>query len=194
MPFIDFQDLKERVAYADAISFLKLNLKRHGAQWRGRCPVCKSGGDRALVVTDGRGFYCWAAKVGGDQINLAAHILGLSVKDAAQELAKMVGTVPVTGTVTVPGTVPESEARRHEKLQPLAYLEADHPAVHAIGFTVEVAERLGIGYASKGLMRGTVAIPVRNEAGALLGYIGITEARLPSDFTTNVVKLIPKTA
>lgn len=188
MPFIDFQELKGRVSFADAITFLNLDLKRHGNQWRGKCPVCKSGGDRALVVTDGKGFYCWAAKTGGDQIALAAHILGLSVKDAAQELA-CGGTVPVTGTGTVPGTVPESEVRRREKLQPLAYLEADHPAVHAIGFSVEVAEQLGIGYAAKGLMRGTVAVPIRDQDGNLLGYIGITEAKLPSDFTSNVVPM-----
>jgi hypothetical protein len=174
--------LKERVSFADVISFLNLDLKRHGPQWRGKCPVCKSGGDRALVITDGKGFYCWAAKDGGDQIALASHILGVPTKDAAKELADRIGTVP------------ESAVRRQEKLQPLAYLEVDHPAVHAIGFSVEFAEKHGIGYAGKGMMRGTVAVPIRDEEGTLLGYIGITEAKLPGDFTGNVVKLVPKSA
>lgn len=200
MPFIDFQELKERVSFADAIQLLDLDLKRHGHQWRGPCPTCQTGGDRALVITDAKGFFCFASKVGGDQISLAAHVLDLSVKDAALELARR-GTVPVTstctrdtGTVPKKSTVPESEARRQEKLQPLAYLKADHPAVEAIGFSVVVAEKLGVGYAGKGLMRGTVAVPIRDEDGTLLGYIGITEAKLPSDFTGNVVKLVPKSA
>ena len=78
-------------------------------------------------------------------------------------------------------------------MQPLSYLQADHEAVVAVGFDVEVAKALGIGYSPKGLMRGTVAVPVRDEHGQLMGYIGITEATLPPSFTSNVVKF-PKTA
>src|SRR5207302_3432444 len=57
-------------------------------------------------------------------------------------------------------------------------VEHDHPAVEAVGFDPETAERLGIGFAAKGMMRGTVAIPIRTTEGVLVGYIGITEARL----------------
>jgi len=38
-------------------------------------------------------------------------------------------------------------------------------------------------------MRGTVAVPMRDKNGTLLGYIGISEAKLPADFTTNVVAI-----
>ena len=56
------------------------------------------------------------------------------------------------------------------------------------------AEKHGLGYAPKGILRGTVAIPFRDEQGNLLGYIGITEAKLPADFTPNVVSLDKKRA
>jgi DNA primase len=75
----------------------------------------------------------------------------------------------------------------------LSYLEADHPAVEAVGFDLEVAKSLGVGYAGKGIMRGTVAIPIRDEHGQLLGYIGVQEARLPPSFTGKVIQF-PKTA
>lgn len=183
MPFIDFNELKASVSYADVVTRLNLTVKQKGNQWRGPCPACKSGGDRALVITEGKGYFCFAAHQGGDQIALAAHVLALSVKDAA---AHLVGQQSPT--------VPESEGGKEtQKLQPLPYLEFDHPAVHAIGFDPEVAERLGIGYASKGIMRGTVAIPVRDANGTLLGYVGATELVLPKDFQSNVVKF-PKTA
>jgi hypothetical protein len=42
---------------------------------------------------------------------------------------------------------------------------------------------LGIGYASKGLMKGYVAIPIRLPTGELTGYIGISEAKLPKSST-----------
>lgn len=196
--FVDFAAVKEAVTFSSAIELLDLKLKQSGNQWRGRCPTCENGGDRALVVTEGRGFYCWGVKKGGDQIALAAHVLELPAKEAAHELAKRAGLITdrnstSSGTSTSgrvqSRTVPEGEGGDSSKLEPLSYLEADHEAVVAIGFDTEKAKALGIGYAPRGMMRGTVAVPIRDENGTLLGYIGIEEAKLPPDFTTNVVAL-----
>lgn len=190
--FIDFADVKEKISFAEAISLLSLELKASGNQWRGPCPACRSGGDRALVVTEGRGFFCFALKKGGDQISLAAHVLGISAKDAAVELAVRAGIVPegkgtVPSTSTRPGTVPESEGGADSKLAPLSYIEHEHDAVLAIGFDPEFCKQHGIGYAPRGIMRGTIAIPFRDEHGTLLGYIGVEDCRIPADFQTNVV-------
>lgn len=191
--FVDFNELKEKTSFGEVVRLLGLTLKHSGNQWRGPCPTCKSGGDRALVVTEGKGFFCFADKKGGDQIALAAHILACSVKDAATHLAQATGTVPSIVQSTV-STVPESvKGQETQKLQPLAYLESEHLAVDAIGFSPEIVKQVGIGYAAKGIMRGTVAVPIRDEHGSLLGYIGITEARLPQNFTTNILRF-PKTA
>lgn len=192
MSFVDFAALKEAVSFSAAIDLLNLSLKQSGNQWRGPCPSCARAGDRALVITDGRGFYCWGIKKGGDVIALAAHVLTLSAKDAAQELAERAGIVPVpernsTSTVRSP-TVPESEGVGGSKLSPLSYLEHGHEAVVAAGFDPEFCELHGIGYAPRGMMKGTIAIPFRDVAGNLLGYIGVEDCRIPSDFMTNVVK------
>ena len=195
MSFVDFAALKEAVSFSAAIELLGLDLKQSGNQWRGKCPACRSGGDRALVVTEGKGFFCFALKKGGDQIALASHVLELPAKDAAAELAERAGIVPVpernstSGKVPSRSTVPESEGVGGSKLSPLSYLESDHAAVEAVGFDPDIAKDLGIGYAPRGIMRGFVAVPIRDERGALLGYIGITEAKLPSDFTSKVVPL-----
>jgi hypothetical protein len=39
-------------------------------------------------------------------------------------------------------------------------------------------EALGIGYTSKGMMKGYVAIPIRLPTGELTGYIGIIEGKV----------------
>ena len=188
MSFIDFAELKDKVSFLETIAHLDLDLKRAGNQWRGACPACQSGGDRALVITEGKGFFCFAEKKGGDQIALAAHILGIGAKEAAQALATRAEIVPVPSTSTSrDGTVPESEGVGSKQLQPLSYLEPEHDAVVAIGFDPEVAKSLGIGYAPRGMMRGTVAVPIRDAHGVLKGYIGIEDAKLPADFQTNVV-------
>lgn len=190
--FLDFQELKNQVPFSTAIELLDLELKPSGNQWRGKCPACNSGGDRALVVTDGKGFFCFALKKGGDQIALAAHILGLSARDAAQELARRAGIVQDTSTSTgtVQGkTVPEGDGGEGSKLSPLSYLEHEHDAVVAVGFDTEFCKRHGIGYAPRGIMRGTIAIPFRDARGTLLGYIGVEDCRIPADFTSNVIPL-----
>src|ERR1700712_478258 len=178
--FVDFQEIKQRVSIEDAVKMLGLQMKPGNNQLRGPCPACKEGGDRALVITPSKSaFYCFADKKGGDQIALVAHIQGMAVRDAALFLAGDNRTS--NSTVGTSQTVPEGESGKQgdRTLAPLSYLEADHPAVDAVGFDADFCKKHGIGYAGKGLMRGTVAIPFRDEHGTLLGYVGVTECKLP---------------
>lgn len=190
MPFVDFADVKDAVSFADAISYLNLKFKAAGSQWRGACPTCQTGGDRALVLTEGRGWYCHAQKAGGDVIALAAHILGVKPKEAALELAQRAGIVPVDNVPYKKNvTVPESEGVGGSKLQPLSYLEHEHDLVTALGLDPQWCKENGVGYAPRGVVRGSIAIPFRDDQGVLLGYFGVQDLTyLPPDFQTNVVK------
>lgn len=194
--FVDFQAVKEAVSFGEAVSLLSLDLKKNGqSQWRGSCPVC--GGERSLVVTDGRGYYCWGAKKGGDVIALAAHVLELGPKEAAQELAERAGIVPSRNSTrdSTSRTVPESEEGTSVKLQPLPYLEPAHESVIAVGLAPDFCETHGIGYAPRGVVRGSIAIPFRDERGKLLGYFGVQELTyVPPDFQGNVTPFERKRA
>lgn len=185
--FLDFAELKELVSFSQAIDLLGLQMKQSGVQWRSACPTCK-GSDRSLVVTEGRGFFCFTKHAGGDVIAFAAHIRDCSAKEAAQFLAD--------GINHSSPTVPQKEVGADEVkgFTALTYLENDHAAVKAIGFDIEFCKKHGIGYAGKGILRGTVAIPLRDEDGILLGYLGIEDAKLPPSFTANVVAFGKKSA
>ena len=175
MPFIPFDELKQRYTIEQVAQRLNLTLKKSGETFRGPCPACGSGGERAIIITPSKGlFYCWAAHVGGDLIALAAHIRKTEAKGAAAWLAG--NSDNSSGDKFPKGTVPRTEEERG--LKPLE-LEHDHVAVETLGFSAEDAATLGIGYANRGIMRGHVAVPVRLEDGTLAGYIGITEAKLP---------------
>src|ERR1043166_3869335 len=108
--FIDFAELKEKVSIHQVMTFLNLNLKQSGGQYRGPCPV-HGGGERALVVTPGHrrndgtlgSFYCQVSKQGGDSIGLYSHCQACGAKEAATAIAKHFGTG--TGTATATGTV-----------------------------------------------------------------------------------------
>jgi hypothetical protein len=183
--FLDFEAIKASVSYERAIALLGITMsKKNATQWRSVCPAC-GGDERTLVVTEGQGFYCWrnpATKKGGDVIAFVAHVKGISMKEAAELLSRDTSS-----------TVPQVKVEVQEGgFKPLDYLEHAHEAVVALGFNVELCKELGIGYAGRGILRGTVAIPVRDEHGVLRGYVGATDLTIPPSFMSNVVPLKKK--
>lgn len=171
--FIDFAAVKAANPIADVAQRLGLELKKAGHTLRGPCPS-GDGGERGLVITPAKGvWYSFPLQKGGDVLALVQLINDCSTKEAAQFLS---GTVPLEKAKS---SSPDEGSEARGGFAPLTYLEADHPAVEAVGFDPEDAEALGIGYAPRGTMRGTVAIPIRTADGTLAGYLGITEAKLP---------------
>lgn len=171
MSYVDFDKLKERLTILDAANMLGLAMTKRGDQYRGVCPICEGSKERDLVITPAKGvFYCFRAKEGGDLIKLASHIKKLPAKEAAQWLAG-----------DEPKEKPKQEAQPSEGgFKALDYLQHDHEAVSAIGFEPDVAQALGLGFAPRGILKGTVAVPLRNRDGSIAGYIGLTDVeKLP---------------
>ncbi len=201
MPFIDFGALKERVSMEQAAQVLGLQLSPTGGQLRGPCPACKSGGDRAIVITPAKGlFYCFAKKSGGDVIALTSHIEGIGTKEAAEYLDFHFGTVPVEGTVISTSTVSKERAtapqKQEARSQPapafdpdkfFAKLQFEHGEVQAAGYAAEDAERIGLGWHPqyKALFVGH-----RNADGTWSGFSKLKDGKLtppPRWITSTVV-------
>ena len=173
--FIDFQQLKQEIKIEDAMPLLGLQVSQFSDQMRMPCPACKSGGDRALVITKSKSaFYCFAQGEGGDVIGLIAHIKGIGMKDAANVLAESFNKKPEPRPTASVETVPSNSSPKKEKagLNPLTYLQPEHPLVQALGISPETAKAFGAGYAPKGIMRGRLAIPIHDATGALVAYCG----------------------
>jgi DNA primase len=170
MSFLNFEEIKAANPISEVVERLSLNLNKAGSSFRGKCPTCESSGDRNLVVTPEKGvFFCFTWGKGGDQIQLVSHVKGIGAKEAASWLS---GAERSKEKATK-GEPPS------EGFKPLEYLIHDHEAVVALGFEPGDAERLGIGYAPRGMLKGKVAIPVRLANGKLAGYVGATELHLP---------------
>ena len=54
----------------------------------------------------------------------------------------------------------------------LKNLDPDHPYLTGRRFTKETIEAFGLGYCTKGPMKGRIAIPIRNDKGELVAYAG----------------------
>jgi hypothetical protein len=118
LPYIEFQELKSRVSIEQAVQLLGLQLKPARTQLRGPCPICKIGGDRALVVTPSKGmFYCFAGQTGGDQIALVAHVKACKSDEAAAFLNSTSAGSVQNRTVTKNGaTVPPTDSGKRQGL------------------------------------------------------------------------------
>jgi DNA primase len=172
MVFIDFAALKAKISIEQVLTMLQLNLKKQGERLRGPCPVCKSAGDRALVVTPDKGvFYCFGpCKSGGDMIELVARVRGHEAEDrlarAGLDIASHFGI-----NNSSPKRAQEQE-RSAGPLRPLDYLDPEHASLRELGLSKETCEHFGAGYAPKGIMRGRLAIPIHDAEGKLLAYCG----------------------
>jgi CHC2 zinc finger len=175
--FVDFARLKERVRIEQLIPVLNLTLKQNGAQYRGPCPVCRTGGDRALAINtvkNGGSYYCFAQGKGGDVISLTAHIRGTSQREAALYIEQQFGAADPKPAASAPSPSPPVRQQDKRELAPLTYLEAAHESVQQLGISAETARAWGAGYAPKGILRGRMAIPLFSREGTLLAYTGRT--------------------
>lgn len=173
--FVDFAQLKQRVNVEKAITILGLTMKQQGAQYRGACPACREGGDRALAINSEKdGYYCFSQKKGGDVIALVAHVKGVTQRDAAQFLAQQIGdSAPADhAPSTVRHSSPAPTPTQGKELKPLDYLQYTE-AVEGLGISEATCKAWGAGYAPKGIMRGRLAVPIHDRAGKLLAYVGV---------------------
>lgn len=174
MTFIDFAELKAKISIEQVLTMLQLNLKKQGERLRGPCPVCKSGGDRALVVTPDKGlFYCFGScKSGGDMIELVARVRGYAGEDRVARAGLDIAT-----HFGIRNSSPKRAVEQDQSagpLRPLDYLDAEHSSLRELGLSKEACVHFGAGYAPKGIMRGRLAIPIHDAEGKLLAYCGRT--------------------
>jgi hypothetical protein len=177
MPNI-FEEVRTHVSIADAIVYLGLKASEtKGDQLRFPCPACKGSDRRTLSVNLQKGFRCFSSdKRGDDATALVAHVRDIRNGEAAQLLKDHFISAARTSSATKPRQTPEPGERLEafsDVLQPLDYLEHEHPVAEMLGLTPGALEALGGGFAPRGTMAGRVLIPLRLPNGDLLGYCGI---------------------
>lgn len=187
---IDFDEIKRRVPMDQVVGFLNLSgLKPRGSkQWKGVCPFCK-GLDCFVVSNDGGrektgAFNCFKCPAGGDQIELVSLSRGHPRKDrqgtfaAAKELhERFLGTVGVDRSVNSSPQPLREEKERRTGFDPEAYaksLDPAHDALAGLGIEPATLREWKAGYASSGVHRGRLALPIARKSGEIVGYFGRT--------------------
>jgi len=191
--WVDYRELKSRVS-------LEMVLRRYGVfegltvsgkNLVGCCPIHKGSNPRQFSVNLRKNVYnCFGnCKSGGNIFDFVSKMEGVGVRDAALLIQ---GWFPADGSAgprdaperrddagcESPAKASETGESGMEKLEnpPLTFelknLSGDHPFLAERGISPETASLFGLGYCTRGMLAGRIAIPIRDEAGALVAYCG----------------------
>lgn len=198
--WINFAELRARVSLSDVIFryYGITTLKRDGQKLVGPCPVHGGDSPRAFHADlDKNVWHCFSGcKKGGNQLDFVAAKDGISIREAAICLqdfflkgpaspapaAAAASTDPqpresdTTALITsspAPPTATDKPTTTNEPLDFTLELKGDHPHLtEGRKLLPDTIATFGIGYCSRGILRGMIAIPVHNEDGKLIAYAG----------------------
>jgi len=180
--WIDFKQIKADVAIEQVLQRYGARLRRIGGELRGPCPLPTHTSRRSrdsFSVSPSRNVWscrsqsCMQARggrAGGNILDLVAIMEGCSVREAALRLQDWSGTFPARSPVTADDIPPAANAPLHFTLQ---YIDRHHPYLAARGLTADTIRTFGVGsYRGKGFLRARIVIPIHNEHGELVAYVG----------------------
>jgi len=185
---ISFDDVKRSVHMDQVIAFLGITgLKQKSAgQWKGTCPFCK--GQDCFVVSQAGGrdktgaFNCFKCPAGGDQIELVSMTRGNPRKDAqgtfaaAKELHdRFIGGTEAEARSNTSDSSPKPAKERKSGFDPETYaksLDPAHEALAGLNVDPETLREWKAGFATSGVHRGRLALPITDKAGGIIGYFG----------------------
>ena len=210
-PWIDFKALKASVSIRDVLDrygYLdKLEEKKAGTLV-GPCPIHGGTGKASFNVDVGKNvFNCFSKCGGGNVLDLVMKVEGIEIREAGEKIADWFGLSFERNGQAGKG---RNSAKVSEKTElaadhqadgdkinpplerPLQNLNPDHRYLTERGLTLPTIQRFGVGYCSRGMMRGRIAIEIHNVTGDIVAYAGraITEElakekgkyKLPANF------------
>jgi DNA primase len=200
--WVDFREIRSQVRISDVLDHFSVKLKIRGDKGTGFCPLpghrSSTDGKRrspSFSVNLQKGiFQCFSCGAKGNVIDLVCYLQGLDpgsgqdVRVAAlmiQERFCSVDSIPspqpsravVSESKPVVQNNDEQAATGPVIVNApldfeLKHLDPGHPYLTKRGFTQDTIAHFGIGYCSRGLMQGRIAIPLHDVAGNLIGYAG----------------------
>lgn len=214
--FVDFKAVKAAITMEQVLKHYSIydKFKWSGKQLTSSCPIHKGDSPTQFSVnTDKNVWKCFSpnCKKGGNALDFIVEMEKVSIHAAANKaiewfhldietMSAKSGEEKIgeTETVSTPKPAASRPAVETEKVIPnaplkfrLDKLEREHPyLIEERGFTLETIVDFGIGYCSKGMMAGRIAIPIHNSEGNVVAYAGRWPGE-PPDKDTERYKLPP---
>ncbi len=210
--FVDFRAVKAAITMEQVLDHYGLldQFKRSADALSGPCPIHKGSNPTQFRVSISKNIWnCFSeCKHGGNVLDFIARMENASIHAAAMKAIEWFSLdkdamgagreqrgedYEAAGNDGQPGPKPASRktpsAEEPAALnRPLKFrldkLERSHPYLAERGLTLETAVDFGLGFCSKGMMAGRIAIPVHNATGEVVAYAG----RFPGEPTDETPK------
>jgi len=190
--WIDFTALKHHVSIREVLSrygMLERLQEKKAGRLVGPCPI--HGGKNGTsfnVDLEKNVFHCFSQCGGGNVLDLVVKIEKCSIREAGEKLSDWFGlkfdrpkrtTASKPTETAMPPAAPTPSPPATDGLapnppleRPLKDLNPDHPYLVTRGLTIPTIKEFEIGYCTRGLMRGRIAIPIHDQTGTLVAYAG----------------------
>lgn len=181
--WVNFKELRERLDFAAVLQHYQVTLKVRGERHQGFCPLPTHQGKRrspsfSAHLTKGI-WQCFGCGAKGNVLDFAVRMEGFDPDDrtglchTALLLQEHFGERPANRPAVVARPTAYSNVVINAPLEfELQNLPADHPYLRNRGFAPATVRHFGLGYCSRGLLRGRIAIPLHDATGQLVSYAG----------------------
>lgn len=194
--WIDYKRLKENARFEPVLAHYGLEVKPRGAELVGHCPFHDDKEPSLAVNVEKRVFNCFGCEAKGNVLDFVMLKEDVGVRKAAKLVMEWCGLNGSRdagsngGTDSSDSSTPSgpadnaAETGESEKSangsqevinKPLSFtlkLESDHPYFAERGIIPGTVSYYGLGFSTRGIMKGRIAIPIHNESGDLVAYAG----------------------
>ncbi len=194
--WVDFKEIKGRVSLKMVLDHYGIELKQSGKNWVAPCPIHGGDNPRAFSADlEKNGWHCFSqCQKGGNQLDFVAlkefgDNSQANIRKAAKLLRDWFPLSPSSAEASAndePTSPAAAKSANRQELttkkrarinKPLPFklknLETDHPWFEERSLQPKTVEYFGLGLQKKGkTIAGRIAIPIHNEAGELVAYIG----------------------
>ena len=179
--WIDIEKLKQELDFERVLRFYGVEPRVKGEQHHGFCPLPLHNGKKnspSFSANLKRGIWqCFGCGRHGNILDFAVLMdkgdpkNGKDVQATAAKLWNEFLTGFAKADIHSPSI--EEDVRTNVPLDfELKGLDIKHPYLFSRGFNQETIERFGLGYCTRGLLQGRIAIPIHDGEKRLVGYAG----------------------
>ena len=184
--WINYKELKQEIAFVDVLEHYHVTYKTKGEQVKAACPLPEHEGDNSkpsLSIHLGRNiFQCFGCGAKGNVLDFITLIEGLDPKDG-QSFKKAARLAQERFCYKDNRSRAGSPPKRTDEEKPktlvnppldfsLKGLDTKHPFFAEHGLEPRTVAHFGLGYCSRGYLKGRIAVPLHNSGGELIGYAG----------------------
>lgn len=189
--WIDFKELRAKLKFESLLRYYQIEIRRRGDQHQGFCPLpnhkAKSSSPTFSANLTRGIFQCFGCGAKGSTLDFAIMMEdvnpddGRAVRKVALKLRReLLSDVMPVCSKRFPIKDPKPQAPAKEPIvlvnAPLDFelkeLEPEHLCLLETGLTGTTIAHFGLGYCSRGMFKGRIAIPLHDASGRLVGYAG----------------------